>query len=134
MDSPLFHAYSIISHYFCKISGLHGKDAPMSSSVKKRALNSLVLLPDGVTLKISPKGVATTARACGQEPCPFPPIFQNIIHFNLCLLCSSLSLLKKYEQDLLLNWSKCYREHAAFNAKFGEILQHISTGRLNCTL
>ena len=106
---------------------------PRYLHLTKRALNSSVLLPDGVRLKISPKGWVPQQGHMRPKTLSTPPSFQNIIHFNLCLPCSK-GLLQKYEQDLLLNWSKGYRKHAAFNAKFGEILQHISYGRLNCTI
>ena len=133
MDSPLFHAFHHIALFLQNI-WIAWKRRPDVFICKKRALNSLVLFPDGVALKISPNGWLPQQGHATRNPVHFPPNSQNIIHFNLCLLCSSLSLLKKYEQDLLLNWSKCYREHAAFNAKFCEILQHISHGRLNCTI
>ena len=76
IDSPLFHAYSI-SNYFCRIPWIARKRRP-DVICKKRTLNSLVLLPDVVTLNIIPKKVATAARACDQKPCPLPPIFKTV--------------------------------------------------------
>ena len=64
MDSPLFHAYPI-SHYFCRISGLHGKDAPMFSSVK------MSVKPHGVLLK-SPKGWVPHQGHATRNPVHFP--------------------------------------------------------------
>ena len=67
---------------------------------EKRVLNhSPVLLPDGVTLKISPNGWVPEQEHATRNPV-YPPSFQSIIRFNLCLPCPK-GLLQTYEQDLL---------------------------------
>ena len=56
------------------------KETPlMSSYVKKtgvKNLNALVLLPDGVTLRISLKEWVAAANACNQETLSSPPVFK----------------------------------------------------------
>ena len=57
----------------------------MFSSVKQRVLNSPVLLPDGVTLKISPKGWVPEQEHETRYPVHSPHSFQTGASFQLFL-------------------------------------------------
>ena len=45
MDSPLFYAYSTSLH-FCRITWLHGRDAPMSSSEDETGVKLIICDPN----------------------------------------------------------------------------------------
>ena len=126
-DSPLFHAYPI-SLYFRRISGLHGRDAPDVFIFYKLAFNSL-LLPESVTLKkqVPEGGWRQQGHVTRNSEYTAPPPVFNIYYISISSMLAK-GLLQRYTRarfDFKLVKQLLQACRAAFNAKFGEILQHI---------